>query len=68
MNEFIENFKEALDVEGEFNLEKKLNEIDEWDSMGYISMMAMIDEKYGKVVSANQLKKCETIGDLYKLI
>ena len=68
MNGFIEKFKEALDIEGEFNLNAELDEFEEWDSMGYISIMSMLDEEYGKEVNANQLKACKTLADLYELV
>lgn len=68
MNEFIEKFKEALDIEGEFDINVELEEFEEWDSMGYISIMSMLDEEYGKEVDANQLKVCKTLADLYKLV
>lgn len=68
MNEFIEKFKKALDVEGEFDINVELEEFVEWDSMGYISVMSMLDEEYGKEVNANQLKACKTLADLYKLV
>jgi len=68
VNEFIEKFKEALDIEGEFDINVELEEFEEWDSMGYISIMSMLDEEYGKEVNANQLKDCKTLADLYKLV
>jgi acyl carrier protein len=68
MNEFIEKFKDALDIEGEFDINVELEEFEEWDSMGYISIMSMIDEEYGKEVNANQPKACKTLADLYKLV
>ena len=68
MNEFIEKFKDALDIEGEFDINVELEEFEEWDSMGYISVMSMLDEEYGKEVNANQLKDCKTLADLYELI
>ena len=68
MNEFIEKFKEALDIKGEFDINVELEEFKEWDSMGYISVMSMLDEEYGKEVNANQLKDCKTLADLYKLV
>jgi len=67
VNEFIEKFKEALDIEGEFDINVELEEF-EWDSMGYISVMSMLDEEYGKEVNANQLKACKSLADLYKLV
>lgn len=68
MNEFIEKFKEALDIEGEFDINVELEEFEEWDSMGYISVMSMLDEEYGKEVNADQLKACKTLADLYELV
>jgi len=68
VNEFIEKFKEALDIEGEFDINVELEEFAEWDSMGYISIMSMLDDEYGKEVNANQLKVCKTLVDLYELI
>jgi len=68
LTEFIEKFKEALDIEGEFDINVELEEFEEWDSMGYISIMSMLDEEYEKEVDANQLKDCKTLADLYKLV
>jgi len=68
VTEFIEKFKEALDIEGEFDINVELEEFEEWDSMGYISVMSMLDEEYGKEVNANQLKDCKTLADLYELV
>lgn len=68
MNEFIEKFKEALDIKGEFDISVELEEFEEWDSMGYISVMSMLDEEYGEEVNADQLKACKTLADLYELV
>jgi len=68
VNEFIEKFKEALDIKDEFDINEELEEFKEWDSMGYISIMSMLDEEYGKEVNADQLKACKTLADLYELV
>lgn len=68
MNEFMEKFKAALDIEGELDINIELEEFGEWDSMGYISIMSMIDEVYQKEVNASQLKACKTLADLYQLV
>jgi len=64
----MEKFKEALDIKDEFDIKLELEEFKEWDSMGYISIMSMIDEEYGKEVNADQLKACKTLADLYELV
>ena len=68
MNEFIEKFKDALDIVGEFDINVELEEFKEWDSMGYISVMSMLDEEYEKEVNADQLKACKNLADLYRLV
>lgn len=69
MEKFIESFKEALDIEDiEIMEDTILEEIEEWDSVGYISTMAMIDEEYDEVISANNLRECKSVADIFNLI
>lgn len=68
INKFIECFKEALDIEKDITPETNLSELAEWDSVGYISIMSIIDDEYEVVVNASQLKNCKKIGELYELI
>lgn len=67
-NQFIKTFKEALDIEEkEITLATVLKTLDVWDSMGYISIMSMIDEEFGVEVTAKLLKECVTVADIYAL-
>ncbi|MDY0281823.1 MAG: acyl carrier protein [Salinivirgaceae bacterium] len=63
--QFIENFKETLEIEGrELNLTDKFRDYSEWDSLAYLSVVAMLDEEYGVIVETADFKKLITINDL----
>ena len=44
------------------------NEIDEWDSLISLSIIAMIDEKYGITIKGEDINNSKTIEDLFILI
>lgn len=57
-----------LDVkEGTLSEELELNDTENWDSLAIISFIALVNEKFGKSVSASSVKSAKTIGDLLKL-
>ena len=68
-NRFIELFKETLEIEEDkVNLETVFRELDEWDSLAFLSVIAMIDEEYDIVIEGNDFKKLITISDLIEEI
>lgn len=62
---FIELFKENLEIE-ENNITRDtiFRDLDQWDSMAFLSIIAMIDEEYDVVIEGNEFKELKTIGDL----
>lgn len=54
--------------EGTLTSETLLSNIEEWDSVSFLSFMAMMDEKFGKVVTGSEIKTKETIADLMALM
>lgn len=70
MKEFIENFAaqfEETTIE-QFNDNTVFKSLGEWDSMTALMIIAMVDEKYGKKISGNDLRNANTLADLYNLI
>ena len=62
---FIEKFKETLELDGvEINLETKFRDLENWDSISFLSVLAMLDEEYGVSIEGNNFRKLETIEDL----
>ena len=70
MKDFIENFKDILDDPEEVNLshETSFKDIDEWDSLTNLSLMAMADSDYNVKLNADEINNSETLLDLFNLI
>jgi acyl carrier protein len=66
MNEFCTNLAEALDV-AEVKATDTLSGFPEWDSLSALSVIAMIDAKYGANLTAADLKAARTVADLWAL-
>lgn len=62
--EFIQAFKEAIEREGNINLEDAFRNYEEWGSLAYLSVLAMIDENYGVQIELDDFKKLVTVRDL----
>lgn len=45
-----------------------LETLDEWDSMGVISIIAMLDKKFSKVLNVEQIESLKTINDIVNLM
>ena len=62
---FISLFKETLeDNDLEVNMDTKFRELDNWDSLTFLSVLAMIDEEYDVIIEGNDFQKLETIEDV----
>ena len=67
--EFIENCCIALEVEpGSLNEESSPDDVETWDSMGWLSLIAMIDEELGITLDAERLKDVKKLGDLIEIL
>jgi acyl carrier protein len=67
MQEFIENFYEILDdtQRQEVVLSTEFKNLDEWDSMTTLMLIAMVDEKYQKQITGQDIKESITLEQLY---
>jgi len=67
--DFINELKDALEIEdGEITLETNLKELEEYDSLSVLSIIAMIDENFGKQIPSSDFIKITTIKSLMDLI
>ncbi|MDN3658878.1 acyl carrier protein [Ferruginibacter paludis] len=66
---FISLFKETLEMEGK-NVQPGdlFREYEEWDSMGQLSLIAMIDEEYDVVIEGKKFQEIQTIAQLVEAI
>lgn len=67
MNEFIEKFAEAVEMDDASVLtpETEFRSLEEWDSLSYLSVIAMIDEEFDVQIETPEFKQQKTIQDLY---
>lgn len=65
MEKFIENFAEALEREDAIKMEDEFRNYDEWSSIAYLSVIAMMDGEYDIQIEETEFKKLRTVQDLY---
>lgn len=70
MTEFITNFYEILDDTEASEIHEKTDfkNLDEWDSMTTLMLIAMVDEKYERQITGADIKESSTLEDLYTRI
>lgn len=66
--EFLKEIEEISgDAPGSIKMDDQLASLALWDSMAYVSFIAMADEKLGMTVDTKSLAACKTIKDLSAL-
>lgn len=70
INEFIEKFAEIFDDTDAASLspETKFRELDEWSSLSALALIAMVDEEYDVELKGDEIRKANTIADLFEVI
>ena len=66
MEKFIEKFAEAIERENEIKMEDNFRDYDEWSSIAYLSVIAMMDEDYDTQMEEAEFKQLKTVQDLYE--
>lgn len=69
-NKFLNSFAEALEIDDSSMLtrETEFQNLDEWDSMAYLSVIAMLDDQYGVQIENAEFVKFITLGELMDYI
>ncbi|RAR70234.1 acyl carrier protein [Flavobacterium aciduliphilum] len=66
---FITLFKEAIDSENDqISMDTRFRELDEWDSLAALSIIAMLDEEYDIIIDGNKFQKLETLSEILNYI
>ena len=70
INEFIENFANQFDDTDAsvFTPETNFRELDEWSSLMALSILAMVDEEYDVQLKADQMRKANTVQELFDIV
>ena len=67
---FIECFAEAMELDTPEILtpNTEFRTLNEWDSLSYLSIIAMLDEEYAIQIENAEFKQLRTIGDIIAYI
>lgn len=70
MKEFIANFADQFDEIDVDTLSAETNfrNLDEWSSLVALSVMAMVDDEYEVELKADEMRKTNTIQELFDLV
>ncbi len=69
IDEFLEKLTEVLELEDVvLKEETNLKDIEEYDSLSVLSIIAMIDERFGKQIPGNNFQTITTVKSLMNLI
>jgi acyl carrier protein len=67
--EFFAIVEEALNAEkGTIQEGDSLVDLEGWDSIGALTLIAMIDDHYDVPIDASALWECQTVGDLVRVV
>jgi acyl carrier protein len=67
--EFLELTADALEVElSDLSFDTILHELDEWDSIGQLSFIGLIDDNYSIDIDLEKLGKCDSVLALFDYI
>lgn len=66
IKEFIEKFAEAVEIEDLETLtpETKFHNLKEWNSLAYLSVIAMLDSEFGIQIEMAEFNQLVTIQDI----
>jgi acyl carrier protein len=67
---FISSFEELFDEleDGPITPETEFKELDDWDSLMALSLIAMVDELYSLKLNGDDIRQSNTIAELFSLI
>lgn len=66
--EFMEKMIDLMDTEESIQMDTVLADIEEWDSLSYVSFLAWCAKAAKTHVEPNEVRSAKTINDLYQLM
>jgi acyl carrier protein len=66
---FTEEFADAIEISrDEVSKDTEFKQLEIWDSLCVLTIIAMVDTTYGITVSGRDLESSRTVGDLFDLV
>jgi acyl carrier protein len=67
--EFLNKLEEILELDDNtLNGNETLLDMEAWDSLAYLSVIAMADEEFDIIIEGKKLEHVSTVSDLIKLV
>lgn len=70
LKEFVANFAEQFDDTdaSEITASTEFHDLEEWSSLTGMGVIALAKTVYGKTITGAELRACDTVEDVFKLI
>ncbi len=70
INDFVQHFADQFDDTDAdlFTPSTKFRDLEEWSSLIGLSIILMVDEEYGITIGADDMKKAQTIEELFNIV
>ncbi len=71
INDFLRKVEDAIDNVEQNTLTAELKfqtDLEAWDSLAALTLLAMIDSEYNVVISGEEITSCETLNDLFETV
>ncbi|MDR6761460.1 acyl carrier protein [Flavobacterium sp. 2755] len=70
INAFLKNFADILDDTDAalITQETVFRDLDEWNSLTALSLIAMADEEYDVKLTGDEIKSSNSLNDIFKII
>ncbi|HEC1758239.1 acyl carrier protein [Campylobacter peloridis] len=65
---FLEHLEDALQLDYKLSIDTNLEDIEEYDSLGLISVIALYNHLFNINIPGKTLRECKNINDLIALI
>ena len=70
LQDFIQNIVNLFDDidTSNFSVLTDFKDNDEWNSLLVLTVIAMVDEEKGIIITSDDIRQAKTIGDLYSIV
>jgi acyl carrier protein len=68
LSKFISNFQSQFDELQKLNEDTNFKKLKSWDSMTALLVITMIDDEYNVSIGGDDIRKADTILDLYNIV
>jgi acyl carrier protein len=65
---FLLAFKNALEIRVAVTITDEFRSYPEWDSLGHMSLIAMLDAEFGIQIENSVFEKMKTVQDVYNYV